>query len=240
MQIKHPAWHVAVLIPARNEELLIQRCLDSVLVARSLLPPLITSDLVVACDSSTDRTFELAAHILHSAGIVVRTRAAVVGHARALAARVALRRYAGPLQRCWLANTDADCCVPETWLLDQIGIADQGIDAIAGTISVDSFEEHPVGTAKRFQDSYIIHADGTHPHVHGANMGVRADTYLRAGGWRGLATAEDHDLWNRLMGKAVRQHSSSRVRVITSGRRRGRAPRGFANALVGCDEAASC
>jgi hypothetical protein len=124
--------------------------------------------------------------------------------------------------------------------LDQIGIADQGIDAIAGTISVDSFEEHPVGTAKRFRDSYIIHADGTHPHVHGANMGVRADTYLRAGGWRGLATVEDHDLWNRLMGKAVRQHSTTRVRVITSGRRRGRAPRGFANALVGCDEAASC
>jgi cellulose synthase/poly-beta-1,6-N-acetylglucosamine synthase-like glycosyltransferase len=240
MQIEHSAWHVAVLIPARNEELLIRRCLDSVLAARCLLPPSITSDVVVACDSSTDLTFELAARMLHGAGTVIRTRAAVVGHARALAARVALRRYVGPLQRCWLANTDADCCVPETWLLDQLGIADHGIDAIAGTISVDSFEEHPIGTAKRFRDSYIIHADDTHPHVHGAKMGVRADTYLRAGGWRGLATAEDHDLWNRLTGKAFRQHSTARVPVITSGRRRGRAPRGFADTLVGCGEAASC
>lgn len=181
MQINQSSWHIAVLIPARNEELLIQRCLDSVLTACSLLPPLITSDVVVVCDSSPDLTFELAERILHGSGIVIPTQAAVVGHARALAARVALQRYAGPPQRCWLANTDADCCVPITWLLDQLRIADQGIDAIAGTISVDSFAEHSIGTARRFRDSYIIHPDGSHPHVHGANMGVRADTYLRAG-----------------------------------------------------------
>ena len=41
-------------------------------------------------------------------------------------------------------------------------------------------------------------------------MGVRADTYLRAGGWRGLETAEDHDLWKRLMGTACRQRSTAR------------------------------
>jgi hypothetical protein len=189
---------------------------------------------------TAQRTFELAERILYGSGIVIATKAAVVGHARALAARVALQRYAGPLKRCWLANTDADCYVSNTWLLDQLRIADQGIDAIAGTISVDSFEEHAIGTARRFRDSYIIHPDGSHPHVHGANMGVRADTYLRAGGWRGLETAEDHDLWNRLMETAFRQRSTARVRVITSGRRRGRAPRGFAETLATYDEAVSC
>lgn len=240
MQINQSSWHIAVLIPARNEERLIRRCLTSVLTACSLLPPLVTSDVVVVCDSSTDLTFELAERMLHGAGIVIPTKAAVVGHARALAARVALQRYVGPLQRCWLANTDADCCVPNTWLLDQLRIADQGIDAIAGTISVDSFEEHATGTDRRFCDNYVIHPDGSHPHVHGANLGVRADTYLRAGGWRELETAEDHDLWNRLMGTASRQHSTARVRVITSGRRRGRAPRGFAEALAAYDEAALC
>lgn len=240
MQINKPPWHVAVLIPARNEELLIERCLNSVLAACSLLPPLITSDVVVICDTSTDLTFDLAERILYGTGIVVSTEAAMVGHARALAAKVALQRYVGPLHRCWLANTDADCCVPNTWLLDQLAIADQGIDAMAGIISVDSFEEHPVGTDRRFCNDYIIHRDGSHPHVHGANMGVRADTYLRAGGWRGLETAEDHDLWKRLMGTACRQRSTARVHVITSGRRRGRAPRGFAETLATYDEAVPC
>lgn len=186
MSIAQPPWHVAVLIPARNEELLIQRCLNSVLAACSRLPSSISTDVVVACDSSTDLTHEIAERVLANWGIVVATEVAVVGSARRLATRVALRRYAGSLTRCWLANTDADCCVPSTWLADQIAIADQGIDAMAGVISVDSFEEHSAGSDIRFRKSYLIHSDGSHPHVHGANMGVRADAYLRSGGWRGL------------------------------------------------------
>jgi glycosyltransferase involved in cell wall biosynthesis len=240
MPIAPPSWHVAVLIPARNEELLIQRCLNSVLAACSRLPASISTDVVVACDSSTDLTLKIAERVLADWGIVVATEVAIVGCARRLAARVALQRYAGPLSRCWLANTDADCCVPSTWLIDQIAIADQGIDALAGVISVDSFEEHSADSDIRFRNSYLIHSDGSHPHVHGANMGVRADAYLRSGGWRGLETAEDHDLWNRLVGTASRQHSTARVSVITSGRRVGRAPRGFAEALAVHDEAAAC
>jgi glycosyltransferase involved in cell wall biosynthesis len=240
MPIAHPSWHVAVLIPARNEELLIQRCLNSVLAACSRLPSSISTDVVVACDSSTDLTLEIAERVLENSGIAVATEVAIVGCARRLAARIALQRYAGPLSRCWLANTDADCCVPSTWLIDQIAIADQGIDALAGVISVDSFEEHSADSDIRFRNSYLIHSDGSHPHVHGANMGVRADAYLRSGGWRGLETAEDHDLWNRLVGTASRQHATARVSVITSGRRVGRAPGGFAEALAVHDEAAAC
>src|ERR1700750_3268548 len=132
-----PTWHVAVVIPARNEELLIRRCLNSVLHACALLPSSVTADIVVACDSSTDLTFELAECMLADSGIVLTTNAAMVGHARALAARVALERHSGPLDRCWLANTDADCCVPKTWLVDQLAIAEDGIEAIAGIVSVD-------------------------------------------------------------------------------------------------------
>ena len=51
-----------------------------------------------------------------------------------------------------------------------------------------------------FRETYEIRPDGSHPHVHGANLGVRADAYLRAGGWADLRTAEDHDLWRRLLG----------------------------------------
>jgi glycosyltransferase involved in cell wall biosynthesis len=232
----HQPWHVAIVIPARNEEVLLPRCLKSVLDACAFLPIPVTMDVVVVCDSSTDLTFQIAEEMLLRHGTVVTTETGVVGHARALAAQVALRRYSGQLHRCWLANTDADCCVPRSWLVDQLLLAEQGIETVAGIVDVDSFEEHETGVDLRFRGSYLIQPDGSHPHVHGANLGVRADAYLRSGGWKELATAEDHDLWDRLIKTAARRASTAALRVLTSGRRIGRAPHGFADALAAHNE----
>jgi len=192
----------------------------------------VTSDVIVVDDASSDRTREIAESILRDEGVVISTTDGIVGSARSLAARTALSRYNGPTHLHWLANTDADCCVPETWLLDQLAIAETNIQAIAGIISVDNFSEHQTEVAERFRASYLIHPDGTHPHVHGANLGVRADAYLRAGGWSSLPSAEDHDLWNRLHTTGSRRVSLGSVKVVTSGRRIGRAPLGFAQALA--------
>jgi hypothetical protein len=93
---------------------------------------------------------------------------------------------------------------------------------------------------EQFRKTYLIHPDGSHPHVHGANLGVRADAYLRAGGWQSLATAEDHDLWNRLLEIGSSRRSIGHMTVLTSGRRIGRAPRGFAGALIALNEAQTC
>jgi glycosyltransferase involved in cell wall biosynthesis len=226
----HP-WHVSVLIPASNEEKLLPRCIRSTLLAAALLPPPITSDIVVVSDSSTDRTRQIAAELLRSCGTVITAEVRTAGTARALAAECALTRRRAPLERCWLANTDADCIIPPRWLIDQLRLADEGIEGIAGTISVDSFEEHGPEVADRFRTTYIIEPDGSHRHVHGANLGVRADAYLRAGGWADLRTAEDHDLWNRLLRSRCATVSTSRIEVATSGRKTGRAPHGFADAL---------
>jgi glycosyltransferase involved in cell wall biosynthesis len=225
-------WHVGVLIPARNEEDLLPRCLSSVLAACAQLPASFTYEVIVAVDSSTDATAQLAHGLLDGYGTVVATDAGLVGAARALAAKTLLSRYHGPLQQCWLANTDADCWVPPSWLHDQLRFAGRKTHAIAGTVDVDSFHEHSPGVDERFRTSYLIYPDGTHPHVHGANFGVRADAYVRAGGWGEVATAEDHDLWQRLHQHGARRLSVGRVKVLTSGRRVGRAPFGFANALA--------
>jgi hypothetical protein len=111
-------------------------------------------------------------------------------------------------------------------------MAEQGAEAIAGTISIDSFEEHEPQVADLFRATYLIASDGTHNHVHGANFGVRADAYCRAGGWKDLRSAEDHDLWRRLVRIGGRTVSTARIEVVTSGRRIGRAPNGFAGALA--------
>jgi glycosyltransferase involved in cell wall biosynthesis len=225
-------WHIAVLIPARNEELLLPRCLDSVLTARATLPPGVTSDVVVVSDNSTDRTIELAQTLLCSNGAVLQADAGRVGIARAMAAQVALERHQGLLSRCWFANTDADCEVPSTWLLDHLQIACKGYAAVAGIVDVHDFSEHLPIVEESFRRAYRIEADGTHPHVHGANLGIRADAYVMAGGWGALATGEDHDLWGRLQIVGGSQLSDARLQVLTSGRRVGRAPSGFAEALA--------
>lgn len=224
-------WEAAILIPARNEESLLSRCLASVLRSIDSLPSRIRATIVVVSDSSTDRTAEIASRLIAGRGHVLHTRAGTVGTARALAASFAIENSLEPPSRLWLANTDADCVVPCAWLSNQIGFAESGMEAIAGTVAVDSFEEHGPEVPYRFQTSYLICADGSHPHVHGANFGVRADWYVAAGGWADLSTAEDHDLWGRLKRKGARLCSPAQLRVITSGRRIGRAPDGFAAAL---------
>jgi hypothetical protein len=200
------------------------------------LPAQMTWDIVVAVDSSSDLTREIAERMLCGLGAVVCTDAGAVGQSRALAVEAALARYGGDPETCWLANTDADCCVPVSWLTDQLALAVEGAEAVAGVIDVDSFAEHSAGVAERFRATYLIYADGTHPHVHGANLGIRADAYLRAGGWSEMATAEDHDLWHRLRRAGSRRISAARVKVTTSGRRVGRAPMGFAGALAAHNE----
>ena len=55
-----PRWHLAVLIPARDEEKLLPRCLRSVRTARQHLPAAVTSDVIVVSDSSTDKTGKVA------------------------------------------------------------------------------------------------------------------------------------------------------------------------------------
>jgi glycosyltransferase involved in cell wall biosynthesis len=202
------------------------------------LPQTYSFDIILAADASTDRTMEIGEKILGNKGLVVNTSQGNVGCARKIAANTALKRFgtSKSLEQCWLANTDADCKVPSSWLIDQIEWANTGIQALAGIVKVDSFFEHAPWVSKRFQEEYILHPDGTHPHVHGSNFGVRADAYQRVGGWQDLETAEDHDLWNRLLLLGVPVLSPSKLWVYTSGRIKGRAPKGFADTLAGIRE----
>ena len=225
-------WEVAVLIPARNEEVLLARCLQSVIRAIEPVPVRVKTTIVVVSDCSTDRTAEIADGIIGRRGSVLHTDAGTVGTARALAASYAIENTRASRSNLWLANTDADCMVPIDWLTYQIALASSGIEAVAGIVAVDSFAGHGPEVPARFHASYMIHPDGTHPHVHGANLGVRADRYVQVGGWADLKTAEDHDLWARLRLTGASLLSCSRLRVVTSGRRVGRAPNGFAGALA--------
>jgi hypothetical protein len=232
----HSVDHVAVVIPARNEADTILRTLGSVDAARRRLRPSVTSSCVVVLDDCTDTTEQLVRQHLHrerdSSTLIVSSDARNVGAARALGAAAAfdgMRRHDATPATTWLASTDADTLVPPHWLHEQLRLANRGVDAVAGIVELATSVDSLLRT--RFDDMYLLGHDGTHGHVHGANMGMRAITYLAAGGWHPLVCGEDHDLWCRL-GHVGNRVSSTAISVLTSDRLRGRAPAGFAADLA--------
>lgn len=225
--------HVAVVVPACDESATIGGTLHSISAAFRRLPSRVSGSCVVVLDNCTDDTAQVVAAGVGRrrtpAPVVVSSRYACAGAARGLGARTALRGLDLPLRSIWLANTDADTSVPRDWLVDQVALAERGVDGVAGIVELDARVDERLRRA--FDRTYVLGRDGTHHHVHGANLGVRANRYMAVGGFRPLRTAEDHDLWNRIraVGNCV---STTSVVVRTSGRLVGRAPSGFAGDLA--------
>ena len=148
-----------------------------------------------------------------------------------------LAREAGrPAGSLWLATTDADSTVPADWIAEQLRLAALGADVVAGTVRVQDWSEQPVAARTRFDQTYGSPGAG-HVHVHGANLGMSATSYLDAGGVPPLALAEDQALVDELRRGNRRVVSTGRIPVITSGRRESRTQGGFADHLRGLSSA---
>ncbi len=224
-------WAVGIVIPARNEEESVTATVKSVRAALGQCH-LLGSWIVVVCDSCTDLTASLASRALGDAGEVIERQAGCVGAARALGVDAVATHFKHiPTDRLWIANTDADTTVPTDWISRQLPFADKGWAAIAGIVRVDSIDGERGSIVDRALAHYTVEVDGGHAHVHGANLGVRADAYVSVGAWRNLPLAEDHCLWTRLQAGKWPTLSTADVVVTTSGRLTGRAAGGFADTL---------
>ena len=105
-----------------------------------------------------------------------------------------------------------------------------GADMVLGVVRVPVWRNFPAKVARRYLRAY--RGDGAvHDHVHGANMGFRADAYWQVGGFRALATGEDVELVGRFEAAGLRIDRDAQLSVATSDRREGRAPSGFAQHL---------
>jgi glycosyltransferase involved in cell wall biosynthesis len=225
---------IGVIVPVHDEEQHLGACLASLRTACRALPSCVKTHVVVVLDACTDRSAEIAAGELDDLGEALTVSDRNVGRARHVGARYAEARFASVSPaRLWLATTDADSRVPPTWLVDQLALADSGVDAVAGTILITDWEDFPTARVRAFLEFYTPPGcSDDHDHVHGTNLGIRADAYEAAGGFADLETGEDHALWNALRGKGRRLVSTRRLPVATSARRDGRAPRGFAAFLT--------
>jgi glycosyltransferase involved in cell wall biosynthesis len=226
---------VVVGVPARDESQRVGACLTSLIRAASIVGPGIDVLIVVAADSCTDDTEQLVTDLARADERIhlVSSDWRSAGAARA----AAIERGLSLIQRCersrrvWIATTDADTVVGEEWLVRQIDHADRGVDAIAGIIELLEDDDHTEHVAQTFQRLYLLGAQ-SHVHVHGANLGVRADAYRAVGGFPDAVLAEDHALWNALRRGGFSCLSSLDVSVATSARLRSRAPGGFADTIA--------
>jgi cellulose synthase/poly-beta-1,6-N-acetylglucosamine synthase-like glycosyltransferase len=228
---------IAVVIPAHNEAELIGQCLASVGQAvANLSGAARETHVVVVADSCRDRTASRAQAALGALGspaTVLEVGFQSVGRARAAGVATVLNYWAAcDPASVWLANTDADTTVPADWLSRQLWAHGLGFAAVAGIVRVHSFVGQPRDTARRFRALYKLPRHGPHPHVHGCNMGVRADAYLDVGGWPPLDLAEDHNLWKALRARGWPCLSDRWLEVMTSGRRVSRVRGGFADTLA--------
>ena len=213
---------IGVCIPAHNEEKLIADCLHCIFTAAS--HPDLNGEsvkVVLVLDSCQDMTPVIA---MKWPVISLETPARNVGKARALGAEYLLKHGAR-----WLAFTDADTCVSSRWLADQLSLQS---DVVCGTVEVDDWSDHgkhAKNSQKHFESTYIDN-DG-HRHVHGANLGISAFHYQRAGGFEPLGCGEDQALVDRLSILGAHIAWSALPRVRTSGRAFSRVKNGFAGAL---------
>jgi glycosyltransferase involved in cell wall biosynthesis len=217
-----------VVIPAHNEADHLPSCVKAVLTAAACLP--LPVAVVVVLDGCDDGSAALAGQFgsdVHFVTIDARNvgaaRAAGFSYARTLCEQAVLDD-----SRIWYATTDADSVVDPDWLLRQTG-ADT--DMVLGVVRIATWREFPAAAARRYLAAYRskTHPDGNgHGHVHGANMGFRADSYWRVGGFAALASDEDVDLVARFESAGLRIVRDTQLSVVTSRRRLGRAPGGFA------------
>lgn len=228
--MSEPLAAIGVVIPARNEQARLGRCLDSVRAAVACLqrssPAPVTVRVVVVLDRCTDRSAEVAARYTEVA--TVEADLGSVGAARAVGTQTVLAGSPSPLRHTWLANTDADSTVPGRWLSRMATLARGGADLVLGTVQPD--ETLGGGLRRAWRSSH--HAGDGHPHVHGANLGIRGSTYALLGGWPRLPSGEDAALVRTAEATgSVRIARTGAIAVTTSSRLEGRAPNGFAGYL---------
>lgn len=222
---------IAVVVPARDEAVLIQRALRSLSAAAAhasaawgeACPDIA---IVVVADRCDDNTAALARRV---DGVqVLEVDFGSVGRARASGIQLALRTLRTPLEKTWIANTDADSVVPFNWLTTHSAYADAGNDLVIGTVRPDFADL----AAEQVAAWKALHTPGfPNGHVHGANLGVRASAYLAAGGFAPVGEHEDVQLAKRLEDLGATVVATDLCEVMTSGRGHGRTPGGYARYL---------
>jgi uncharacterized protein YdbL (DUF1318 family) len=235
---------VVVVVPARDEEHGIASTLAS--VRRSLsharqhgvVGEVALEVVAHRCRDATAAAAARAVGDLRHAHIAQDESSTSVGQVRDSAARRGLARLRRRSDETWLLSTDADTRVYPTWVADLLATAAR--DHTVGVVGLADLDHWEGDVAAQLDYDALLAAKmhpgesglHRHDHVYGANLGVRFDAYLDVGGFPDVPVGEDQHLVDRLVARGHRLSRTTSVRVLTSGRLRGRAPGGLADHLA--------
>lgn len=228
---------LGAVVPVHNEQELLGQSLAALTKAFNQLARRdVRRGLVVVLDACSDASDEIVRRWRDGLGrpcgglevAVINETSYNVGRARALGCATLLDRWSGiDPSRIWLATTDADSEVPQDWLVNQLEQHEAGVDHWFGRVAVADWSPHRDETKLRWELEYAREARP----IHGANLGFNAAAYLAVGGFASVETCEDRRLHEALVALGAPAYFDATTHVVTSSRRRGRAPHGFANAL---------
>lgn len=223
---------IAVVVPARNEAQLLPHALTALEAAMAHFARKVSipTSLTVVLDRTSDNSAQVVAN--HPKVRLRHTSAGRVGTARnaGVAAAVSLAKV--PPGHLWVANTDADSMVPADWLECHYALAMDGAHVVAGTVEPVPTD---VGAAALAQWFACHDLREGHPHIHGANLGFRADVFADLGGFIDLSLHEDRDFVVKARARGYAIIATDSCRVSTSGRLHGRVDGGFAEFLARLD-----
>lgn len=222
-----PVDRIGVVVPANNEESALPVCLEGLRIAAGRVATPVT--VIVVLDSCTDSSADVVHEASKSLGITVKALN-VDAHNVGVARRAGMAELLGraAVQGTWLATTDADSMVPANWFAAQLNHAAAGARVVAGTVTVEDWQEHSRAVRDRATRDYVA---SPHRHVHGANLSFMATAYMAAGGFSPLASDEDVDLVDAFQTNDEPIAWAMDLAVTTSSRRQARAPSGFAGYL---------
>ncbi len=247
-----PSLRAVVVVPARDEAERVERCLHALAGQRGVARE--RFELIVVLDGCRDETPEhvanfAAAHPSLRLHAVELAQSRGVGRARRHGMDLACERLLQVGRADGLiASTDADSVVAEDWLACQLELAARGAQAIGGRIelladealglsrqAVGEREQRSVERLRSVRSTAALQAASDHHQFSGASLAITAATYRRCGGLPVRAALEDEALERELTARGVAIHRSAQVRVSTSARTGGRAPRGLAQDLARSD-----
>ena len=224
---------VGVIIPAHNEEVELPDCLDTVQLASceyaSYIYPSLEIRVIVVADACTDTTVQQVFErntVLHTVELI-SVDFCNVGRARGVGAQKLIANFNDEdLSQVWIAITDADTQVPVQWLYTQLQHAKAGVDCLVGTV-----EPRPDSATQellcKWHARHVLTED--HPHIFGANLGIRASWYEKVGGFLPLPTGEDINLVDKIRRSGAWVVSTDTTRVATSARFSDRVTQGFSS-----------
>lgn len=235
--------HVAIVIPARNEEDRIGACLAS-LAGQG-------GRIVLVVNNTTDATARIAREAAGDIGLSLDVLELMVAaeHGVGMARRIGCAHaFLTAPHTEMVLTTDADCILANDWVARNVAHLRE-VDAVCGRVEALASEAAVLGrmnpnrvaTERRYRELvqrvYAFYApnsadlQNSHGEVPGASLGIRASAYRSVGGFAPINCGEDRHIVRELRSAGFAIRHVEDVRTYVSCRLTGRAKGGMADAL---------